>query len=189
MTHRPRIVVTMLVFAALTLTACGSDGGGSGSATPHNDADVQFAQMMIPHHQQAVEMSDLVLQADGIDPEVTSVAEAIKAAQAPEIEMMQGWLKEWGADEVDGMHDMNGMGEMSGDGMLSGGDMRKLTRAEGDELATLFLEGMIGHHRGAIAMARNELDAGSSSDAQKLAGEIIESQEAEIEQMRQLLGS
>lgn len=185
MTHRPRIVVTMLVLAALTLTGCGSDGGGSGSATDHSDADVQFAQMMIPHHQQAVAMSELVLQADGIDPEVTKVAEAIKAAQAPEIELMQGWLQEWGADDMDGMHDMNGM---EGDGMLSDSDMGKLARAKGDELTTRFLEGMIGHHRGAIEMARHELDKGSNSDAQKLADEIIESQQAEIGQMRDLLG-
>ena len=185
MTHRPRIVVAALLLAALTLTGCGSDGGGSGTATDHNDADVQFAQMMIPHHQQAVEMSKLVLQADGIDPAVTMVAKGIKAAQAPEIELMQGWLQQWGAevDEMDGMH---GMG---GDGMLSDDDMSKLGRAEGDELSMLFLEGMIGHHRGAIGMARHELDAGSSSDARKLASQIIESQGAEIKLMRDLLGT
>lgn len=73
--------------------------------------------------------------------------------------------------------------------MLSDDDMSKLGRAEGDELSMLFLEGMIGHHRGAIEMARHELDAGSSSDARKLASQIIESQEAEIKLMRDLLGT
>lgn len=73
----------------------GKDEGSTGSDADHNGADVKFAQMMIPHHQQAVEMSGLVLKADGVEPDVVALAEDIKAAQAPEIELMQGWLEDW----------------------------------------------------------------------------------------------
>ena len=103
-----QIALTVAAFAtALTLTACGGDessstdsaAGGSGNAStppgtpasgPHNDADVMFATGMIPHHAQAIEMSELILAADDVDPAVTEVAEAIKAAQGPEIEQMRG---------------------------------------------------------------------------------------------------
>ncbi|MGI8992703.1 MAG: DUF305 domain-containing protein [Nocardioidaceae bacterium] len=157
----------------------GKDEGSTGSDADHNGADVKFAQMMIPHHQQAVEMSGLVLKADGVEPDVVALAEDIKAAQAPEIELMQGWLEDWGADDggMDGM-----------DGMLSVDQMTALEGARGDRLVALFLEGMIGHHEGAIQMARDALDAGSSPDAQELAGQIIESQRAEIARMRDILG-
>lgn len=99
-----------LVAALVALTACsnsGSDQSAQSSASAsvsattaaadtHNQADVTFAQQMIPHHEQAIEMSDVVLAKDGIDPRVTDLANQIKAAQGPEIEQLQGWLTEWG---------------------------------------------------------------------------------------------
>lgn len=99
------------VAAILALGACGDSGGdqaGQETASPspttptsaaaeaHNQADVMFAQHMIPHHQQAIEMSDMILAKHGIDPRVVELANQIKAAQGPEIEQMQGWLTEWG---------------------------------------------------------------------------------------------
>lgn len=59
-------------------------------------ADTHFAMMMIPHHQQAIEMSDIILAKQGIDPRVVDLAKQIKAAQDPEIETMQGWISQWG---------------------------------------------------------------------------------------------
>src|SRR3954453_19026180 len=119
------------------------------SAEAHNDADMMFAQHMIPHHQQAVEMSDVVLGKQGIDPRVTQLATQIKAAQAPEIQQMQGWLSQWGTPAMPPMsgHDMPGM-----QGMMSGADMTALQNARGVEASKLFLTQMIAHHEGAITM-------------------------------------
>jgi uncharacterized protein (DUF305 family) len=96
--------------AVFALAACGNSGSeqagqGTTSASPrttsaaaeaHNQADVTFVQYMIPHHAQAIEMSDIVLAKQGIDPRVVDLANQIKAAQGPEIEQMQGWLQQWG---------------------------------------------------------------------------------------------
>ena len=106
--------------AALVITAgCNSNNSSNqqttGQSTPtasaattpspeaHNQADAMFAMHMIPHHQQAIEMSDMVLGKQGIDPRVTDLAKQIKAAQGPEIEQMQGWLKQWGMPMPSGM--------------------------------------------------------------------------------------
>ena len=82
----------------------------SAQAAAHNMADMMFAQMMIPHHQQAIEMSDMVLSKQGMDPRVVELATQIKDAQGPEIAQMQGWLDEWNMD----MGDMPGHGDMDG---------------------------------------------------------------------------
>lgn len=191
--------------AALTLTAllllAGCSGGGSDSmpgmdhgggatasatddAAPQADAteaDVMFTSMMIPHHQQAIEMSDTLLAKDGIDERVTALATEIKAAQQPEIETMQGWLSDWGAalTDGDGMH--------HGSGMMGEDDMQALDTASGSEAARLFLSQMVQHHRGAVEMAQDEIDDGSNADAVALAESIVETQTAEIAEMEQLL--
>ena len=108
---RPRLVPALGLTAILALAACGSDGSTSGttmdgmgsqtssssSAQAGRAGDVMFAQMMVPHHEQAVEMADLALQKDSVSTEVTSLAEQIKQAQGPEIQTMNSWLKEWNA--------------------------------------------------------------------------------------------
>src|SRR5262245_12367055 len=87
--------------AGHAMTASASATSSAPGAQAHNDADVTFAQHMIPHHQQAVEMSDIVLGKQGIDPRVTELANQIKAAQGPEIDEMQQWLTEWGMPSGD----------------------------------------------------------------------------------------
>jgi uncharacterized protein (DUF305 family) len=175
-------------------------GGGSSSATAesssqdHNDADVMFAQHMIPHHQQAIEMSDVVLAKKGIDPRVTDLATEIKAAQGPEIKQMQDWLGQWGnppmppmaTEEGHGGHDMEGM---SGDGMgmMSDEEMTALNNAKGVEVSRLFLTGMITHHEGAIAMAQTEIEDGKFAPAVELARAIVKTQQAEIDTMKGIL--
>ena len=175
-------------------------GGGSSSATAesssqdHNDADVMFAQHMIPHHQQAIEMSDVVLAKKGIDPRVTDLATEIKAAQGPEIKQMQDWLGQWGnppmppmaTEEGHGGHDMEGM---SGDGMgmMSDEEMTALDNAKGVEVSRLFLTGMITHHEGAIAMAQTEIEDGKFAPAVELARAIVKTQQAEIDTMKGIL--
>lgn len=173
---------------AATLSACGSDDTAAGGNDNHNDTDVAFAQGMIPHHTQAIEMSDLVLAKDGVDPAVTKLAEQIKAAQAPELDTMIGWLEEWDEDvpPTTGMASMDDMSSM--DGMMSEQDMAELEAATANEASRLFLQQMTEHHGGAIDMAEQEVDAGAYPAAITLAEDIIQSQQAEIGTMNKLLG-
>lgn len=176
---------------ALLLALVGCAPAGSGSGAPAGDpaganmADVMFAQMMIPHHEQAIEMSDLLLAKEEVDPEVAALAERIKAAQQPEIELMEGWLEDWGADMPHGDMGHDDMGH--GDGMMSQADMDALEDAGGAEASALFLEQMIVHHEGAIDMAEAQIDDGENADAIALAEKIVVDQTAEIEEMEQLL--
>jgi len=169
--------------------------GGDTQAQAHNDADVMFAQGMIPHHQQAIEMSDMLLAKQGIDPGVVSLANQIKAAQGPEIQQMQGWLADWGVATTTapggGMPGMPGhdMGDMGGEGMMSEQDMAALRDAQGVEASKLFLTQMIEHHKGAITMAQTEVDKGQFSAAVEMARSIITSQQKEIDTMQQMLGT
>lgn len=165
----------------------------------HNDADVMFAQHMIPHHQQAVEMSDVLLAKQGIDARVTDLATQIKGAQAPEIEQMQGWLKQWGNPPMPPMpqqgHGNMGQGDMGqGDmpamqGMVSETDMNALRNAQGAEAAKLYLTHMIAHHEGAITMAQDEIKDGQYPAAVEMARTIVKTQQQEIDTMREILGS
>ena len=158
----------------------GMDHDDTSETAEFDSADIMFVQMMIPHHEQAVEMSDLLLAKEGVDEEVAELAQRIKAAQQPEIELMEEWLDDWDADmPMDGMD--------HGDGMMSGDDMAALEDATGDEASALFLEQMIEHHEGAILMAEGEVEAGENPDAVALAEKIIVDQTAEIEEMKQLL--
>ncbi|MFG1931223.1 DUF305 domain-containing protein [Mycobacterium sp. NPDC048908] len=158
----------------------------SAAAEAHNDADVMFAQHMIPHHQQAIEMSDMVLAKHGIDPRVAELASQIKAAQGPEIQQMQGWLTRWGSPAMPPMsgHDMPSM-----QGMMSASDMTALTNAQGVEASKLFLTQMISHHEGAITMAQNEIKDGQYPAAIELAKAIVTAQQKEIDTMRSILST
>lgn len=184
---------SMTTSAAATQASPASPGQGA-QAQVHNDADVAFAQGMIPHHQQAIEMSDMLLEKPGIDPRVVALANDIKAAQGPEIQQLQSWLSEWGVSSTTspggGMPGMPGhdMGNMGG-GMMSEQDMTALRNAQGVEADRLFLTQMIEHHRGAIAMAQTEVDNGQFAPAIEMARSIITSQQQEIDTMEQILGS
>ena len=182
------------VAAVVMLAGCGaadpgeSAAGSSGSEVSgeHNDADVMFAQMMIPHHEQAVQMSDVVLAKEGLSPEITELATQVKDAQAPEIETMTGWLDAWG-EPVEGHHMESADGDDGMDGMLSEDQMGELEAAEGEEAARMFLESMTAHHNGAVDMAQEEIENGENPEAIALAEDIVETQEAEIEEMKELL--
>ena len=156
---------------------------------PQNDADVMFAQMMIPHHQQAVEMSELMLAKPDADPRVLTLSAQIKDAQAPEITQMTGWLEGWGFKVMPMDNDMDHSG-MSGngmDGMMSDEDMKELEGASGADASRMFLEGMVKHHEGAVEMAQTEISDGENPDAIKLAEAIVTSQQQEITVMKDLL--
>lgn len=164
-----------------------STGSSSDSAAAHavHPADVMFVTMMIPHHEQAVQMSDLLLAKSGVDPDVRKLAQQIKAAQQPEIERMQGWMTDWGIDDSDmgGMDHSDHMG-----GMLTAEQLDALKKANGPEGQKLFLEGMIQHHEGAITMANNVLSGGQDPQVKTLAETIVTTQQAEITEMEKLLG-
>ena len=168
--------------------------GATAENGAHNDADATFARDMIPHHEQAIVMSDIVLAKQGIDPRVTELAEQIKAAQGPEIATMTQWLTEWGAPPASGHegHDMGG-GDMGGDhaamGMMTEEQLEQLRQAQGVEASKLFLSGMIAHHEGAVKMAQTEVDTGQAEAAVHLAHEIIETQQREIDTMKGILDS
>ncbi|HSI27056.1 MAG TPA: DUF305 domain-containing protein [Aeromicrobium sp.] len=153
---------------------------GSCSGQTHNRADGDFAQGMIPHHQQAVRMSAMAQEAAG--PDVKALATRIAAAQGPEIAQMKGWLSAWKLPvEMDhGMeHDMPGM--------MPDDAMEKLGATTGDAFDRHWLQMMIEHHQGAIAMAETELKDGKYPEALRLARSIVKSQTAEIAEMRRML--
>lgn len=190
---KKRFVVGLIGLLGLMglLAGCGGDDAGGGddssdttgaaAGAEFNDADVVFAQGMIPHHRQAVEMAELA-ETRAESPEVLDLAERIKAAQDPEIEQMQGWLEDWGEETPGAMEGMD-----DGEGMMSAGDMTALEDASGAEFDEMFLTMMIEHHEGAIDQAETELADGKATDATELAQAIIDAQEAEIEEMQGLL--
>lgn len=153
----------------------------------HNDADIMFVQMMIPHHQQAVEMSEMLLAKEGIPAQVVEFAQGVIDAQGPEINRMNAMLEAWDQQPVtdSGGMDHGKMGGMSG--MMSQEDMTALEEAQGTEAARLYLEQMTTHHEGAVDMARDEVADGQNPHAITLAEQVISDQEAEIAQMQQML--
>ncbi|MFE6227858.1 DUF305 domain-containing protein [Streptomyces sp. NPDC057854] len=187
--------------AALLLAACGgadddamsgmdhgssATASASASAAPSatasgtfNDADVMFAQMMIPHHEQALEMAKL---ADGRaeDDGIKKIVAAVEKAQDPEIQKMKAWLKGWGKPESAGAgHAMAGM--------MSEQDMKKLAAAKGKDFDRTFAELMIAHHEGAVEMAKDEEKNGANAEAKALAAEVVRAQTAEIAELRKIL--
>lgn len=194
MTNRTTAAAALVLAGTLALAGCAStapagpaDHSGMDHSTSDapltgaNEADAMFASMMIVHHEQAVEMSDIVLAKGDVDPRVADLAERIKAAQGPEIEKMQGWLDDWGAEAGDSA-------EMDhGDGMMSDDDLAALEAAAGPEASRLFLEQMIAHHEGAVEMAEAEVTDGENADAVTLAQDIVDAQTAEIAEMKELL--
>ncbi|GGQ28642.1 uncharacterized protein (DUF305 family) [Actinomadura coerulea] len=163
---------------------------GGAQAGPHNGQDVMFAQMMIPHHRQAVEMAGLAA-ARASSAQVKTLAADIEKAQEPEIQQLSAWLKGWGAPVpspgATGMGGMHHGGTGGMDGMMSEKDMKELEAAKGKAFDRAFLEMMIEHHEGAVAMARTEQSSGQFPPAKQMAGSIVSSQTAEIEKMRTLL--
>lgn len=195
--------------AAVTLAACGSSSSKSGStalgtmsmpstsrsasasgstaaAASHSQADVSFATEMIPHHGQAIEMADIALQ-QASNSQVKQLASQIKSAQGPEISTMSGWLKDWGAPVPSAT--MSGMasGGMGMHNMMSAEEMKNLATTRGADFDKLWLQMMIKHHQGAIAMAKTEIATGQYPAATALAQSISDSQTKEIATMQGLL--
>jgi uncharacterized protein (DUF305 family) len=155
---------------------------------PPNDADVSYVQMMIVHHAQALEMTELAAE-HGTGEKVRSIAARISDVQGPEIDMMNRWLAEHGEDEIDpsgGAHDGHGNHGHHGDmpGMATPEEMDDLRAARGEDFDELFLTLMIAHHDGALEMARDVQTAGADVRVQEMADDVIATQSAEIGRMQ-----
>ena len=189
-TSRRTMALTLATIAAAgALAACGSSEEAvpptpmpmMSSASPSASvdtraADIMFAQLMIPHHQQAVEMSDMALsQASSND--VKTLAEQIKSGQAPEIAVMRGWLANWGASETMGD---DHSGHPMGTGMMTDDDMAALSALNGPDFDRVWLQMMVSHHKGAIKMAQDVLATTNDPEVKTLAQAIIDAQTKEI---------
>lgn len=172
-----------------TPTTAAGAAAGSTSAV-HNAADVTFVQAMIPHHTQAVAMSQLVT-GHTANPTITALATQIAQAQGPEITQMQDFLRSWNvpAAPSSGMGAMTGMGSgaTAMPGMMSDQQMTQLGSVTAAAFDRMYLQMMTAHHSGAITMAQTELRDGASPEAKTLAQKIIDAQQAEITTMKQLL--
>ncbi|MFF9620512.1 DUF305 domain-containing protein [Streptomyces griseosporeus] len=201
-------LAAVAVTAALTLAACGGGSGGheehaaaaptasaATTAGAHNAQDVAFAQGMIPHHRQALDMAGRAAD-KASSAQVKDLASRIQKAQDPEIKTMSGWLAAWGEDvpqadnsSMPGMdHSEHTGGHSEMPGMMGDEDMAKLEKASGKAFDTLFLTMMIEHHQGAVQMATTEKAKGQYGPAKAMAGDIITAQNAEIQEMKKLLG-
>src|SRR5262245_29543981 len=184
--------------AALFLSSCSNSTSDSHADHPKSDEpvitgqpagynadDVAFATNMIPHHQQAVDLSALVPDRS-TNAQLITLAQQISAAQQPEINVMKVFLVQWN-ENPDTNSGHGGHGNTM-QGMVDEATMTKLQSRNGAEFDKLWLESMISHHQGAIEMAKAELANGDNVDAKSLANNIVTTQEAEIGQMKQMLG-
>ena len=193
------VAPAIAVALTATLAACGSDESPSADTAPAteapsgsnatvalNAADIEFAQGMIAHHEQAIEMAEIALDPNvGASPEVIDLATRIKGAQDPEVELMTGWLTAAGEPVVmdtSGGHDMSSM-----DGMMTAEQMDAMAAMTGAEFDQMWLEMMIAHHEGAISQSESVKSNGSNPDVLALADQIITAQQREITEMQALL--
>jgi uncharacterized protein (DUF305 family) len=186
------------VAAALLLSSCSSPASDghtghehtnepviTGQPAGYNADDVVFATNMIPHHQQAVDLSAMVPDRS-TNAGLVALAQQISAAQQPEINVMKVFLVQWNENpDTNSGHTGHGNAMQ---GMVDAATMTKLESLTGAEFDKLWLESMIGHHQGAIEMAKAEIANGDNVDAKNLAKNIVTTQEAEIGQMKQMVG-
>ena len=181
-----KLLVMPVLALGLLLSGCGvisvtdanhMNPGMMGDASGFSSSDIMFAQMMIPHHQQAVDMGTLA-ETRASNPKVKELAAQIKSEQAPEILQMKAWLTASGSG-MDMGH------EMGMNGMLSEAEMTALANAKGFKFDVLYLDGMISHHEGAIAMAKDVLDS-KNSEVKKLAEQIVKTQTEQISYIKEL---
>ena len=195
--HTRVLAAIATLAAAIVLSSCGTaatqNQGLSASATSadqvaaHNADDVMFAQMMIPHHQQAVEVAAMVPDRSN-NPDVIALAAKIAGEQQPEIDTMKALLLQWNADPNEMSHE-SGHAGMAMTGMVNDATMVRLDSLKGASFDMLWLQSMISHHQGAIEMAKTEIADGKSADLITLAKNIVAAQQAEIDQMKQMLGA
>jgi uncharacterized protein (DUF305 family) len=174
------ILAALASTAALAMTSCGGAPTGDAASGAPTSADLDFVQMMIPHHEQAIEMVELAL--DGRSSAVRDIAAQIRAAQAPEIDAMRAILARWGEGEDEHAAHM-GM-----PGMVAEDDLVDLATLDGAAFDARWAALMIEHHEGAIEMARAVLADGANAEVRAIAEAVIAVQEREIEALRAVAG-
>ena len=146
-----------------------------------SSSDAMFLQMMIPHHQQAVIISEYALT-NSKNEQILSIANKIKADQANEVAQMSKWLADDGLGTDPG-HSMSAMA-----GMLSSDQLATLKKSKGSSFDTLFLNNMIEHHKGALQMV-SMIENSKIASLRDFAVSITKAQQAEIDQMQEILGN
>lgn len=194
-----RIAMGLVVLGlAVPIAACGSgdEHAEQAAATatttdeqgpPHNSTDVEFAEGMIPHHQQALALAALV-PGRSTNPDVIKIAAGIAAQQEPEVTAMRAMMIQWQVDPPATSHHGGSTESGNQQGMVDDATMAKLKTLKGTQFDTLWLQSMISHHQGAIAMAKVEIAHGQSQDMKVMANNIVITQESEIGDLKQLLG-
>jgi uncharacterized protein (DUF305 family) len=196
--HRGRCAAVAAALTVSVLAGCGDQTGESAPVdATHNEADVVFAQGMIPHHAQALEMVEMAQERD-LPPEIEELAAQIEDAQEPEIETLSGWLEAWdqqvpdvagkSAEEMAEMEVAGEAGAEDATRMMSAMSMRQLRNAPDTAFKDVWLSLMIAHHEGAVRMAETQVAEGENADAVSLAEEIMNTQGAEIAVMESLVG-
>jgi uncharacterized protein (DUF305 family) len=199
MTLTIRVLAVLAAFAAaLAVSSCSHSTSNSqpapsttdtpvitGQPAGFNADDVAFANNMIPHHQQAIDLAALVPDRS-TNPDLVALAQKISGEQKPEIDVMKVFLVQWNENpDTNSGHEGHGS---TMTGMVDAATMAKLQSLSGTEFDTLWLQSMINHHQGAIDMAKAEIANGANVDAKDLAKNIVTAQQAEIDQMKQMLG-
>ncbi len=184
------VALVAIIFFLVVGNDDASDSDGMNHSNMHNQtsspqssmsgSDAMFFQMMIPHHQQAVDISNLALEKSK-DPELLALAKEIRDGQAAEIKQMEKWLTDNGENLTAG-HDMGH--EMGG--MLSDEDLSKLNSLSGTAFDIFWLKGMIGHHDGALHMVTMITDS-NQADFRSFADSIDSLQSEQIAQMKKML--
>jgi uncharacterized protein (DUF305 family) len=182
---RIRLAIAVVVLAAAVLAGCGGSHGHDESHE-HNAADVAFAQNMIPHHQQAVEMAAMV-PVQSTNHRLVVLARHMLEDQRAEINAMTGLLAQWDEPVVPDGNGHGGHEHMAMKGMVDDDTMRRLPTLSGEPFDKLWINSMISHHQGAIDMAETEIVEGKSPAAKKMAGIIVTEQQREISQLNHLV--
>ena len=175
------VVAVVVLLAALLIPRLG--GSDTAASDEYNDFDVHFLGMMVPHHEQAIEMSDVLLASDVDDEHVRDLAQRIKDGQERENDQMRAWADEWGIDE-----DMERHSKHIANGMFHPEQLDQFRALKGDQLRTTFLEWMHFHHAHVIDMTQGEVDGGAYEPLKDMAREMIDVQTAEMAEMEGILG-
>ncbi len=155
---------------------------GANQPAEVNGVDLHFLAMMTPHHQQAVDMSEIILAAQGTSAATADLADRIKVGQEEEIDTMVDWAEQWDQHDLMEQHSQH-----IANGMITPEQLNQLKTLEGEEADTLFLQLMHSHHAGAVAMTQDQIDNGGYQPLVDLAQQMIDVQTAEMREMEQLL--
>lgn len=195
---RAAVALVFLLVAALTGCADDPPEGNDGayptpapespipsSVSPEdvNEADITFVQLMVPHHDQAVEMSNIMIDKDDVQEDVVGLAEQIRDGQEPAVETLDGWLETW----ADGAPPPSQDPFDTANGMLAPEQMQELDEADGPTASKLFLDLMLAHHEGSVALAETEVADGKNPAAVQHARNVVSTQETEIATIKEML--